>query len=244
MATSNGTVKKTSLDSFSRPRTSGLIALSLDEGDHLVGVALTDGQREVMLLSDAGKVVRFKEEHVRAMGRTARGVRGITLAEGQRVISLIVPEEEGTILTASERGYGKRTAITEFPTKGRGTKGVIAMVCSDRNGKLVGAKQVFSGDEVMLISDQGTLVRTRVEEISTLGRNTQGVTLIRVAEDEKLVSIERIAEPSEEELLKAAELLEGESDSTDVNQDVLASDDAEVADEDDVTDNGQPDSDN
>ncbi|WP_196158200.1 DNA gyrase subunit A [Reinekea sp. G2M2-21] len=244
MATSNGTVKKTSLDSFSRPRTSGLIALSLDEGDHLVGVALTDGQREVMLLSDAGKVVRFKEEHVRAMGRTARGVRGITLAEGQRVISLIVPVEEGTILTASERGYGKRTAITEFPTKGRGTKGVIAMVCSDRNGKLVGAKQVFSGDEVMLISDQGTLVRTRVEEISTLGRNTQGVTLIRVAEDEKLVSIERIAEPSEEELLKAAELLEGESDSTDGNQDVLASDDAEVAEDDDVTDNDLPDSDN
>lgn len=200
MATSNGTVKKTSLDAFSRPRTSGLIALSLDEGDHLVGVALTDGEREVMLLSDAGKVVRFKEEHVRAMGRTARGVRGISLEDDQSVISLIIPQEDATVLTASERGYGKRTAMTEFPTKGRGTKGVIAMVCSERNGKLVGAKQVFSGDEVMLISDQGTLVRTRVDEISTLGRNTQGVTLIKVAGDEKLVSIERIEEPSEDDI--------------------------------------------
>lgn len=200
MATASGTVKKTSLDAFSRPRTSGLIALSLDEGDHLVGVALTDGEQEVMLLSDAGKVVRFKEEHVRAMGRTARGVRGITLAENQQVISLIVPQEDGTILTASERGYGKRTDVCEFPTKGRGTKGVIAMVSSDRNGKLVGAKQVFSGDQVMLISDQGTLVRTSVEGISTLGRNTQGVTLIRVNGDEKLVSIERIAEPPVEDV--------------------------------------------
>lgn len=212
MATSDGTVKKTSLDAFSRPRTSGLIALSLDEGDHLVGVALTDGEREVMLLSDAGKVVRFKEEHVRSMGRTARGVRGISLGEGQSVISLIVPEENGTILTASERGFGKRTAITEFPTKGRGTKGVIAMICSERNGKLVGAKQVFEGDEVMLISDQGTLVRTGVEGISTLGRNTQGVTLIRVSGDEKLVSIERIAEPSPEELARLAALEVDDSD--------------------------------
>ncbi|TCS39986.1 DNA gyrase subunit A [Reinekea marinisedimentorum] len=205
MATSNGTVKKTSLDAFSRPRSNGLIALSLDEGDHLVGVALTDGEREVMLLSDAGKVVRFKEEHVRAMGRTARGVRGIQLDDGQSVISLIVPENDSTILTASERGFGKRTEVTEFPTKGRGTKGVIAMVCSERNGKLVGAVQVFDGDEVMLISDQGTLVRTRVEEISTLGRNTQGVTLIRVAEDETLVSIARIEEPEEVEGLLADE---------------------------------------
>ena len=197
MATSNGTVKKTSLDAFSRPRSNGLIALSLDEGDHLVGVALTDGEREVMLLSDAGKVVRFKEEHVRAMGRSARGVRGISLGTDQKVISLIVPQENGSILTASERGFGKRSLISEFPTKGRGTKGVIAMVTSERNGKLVAATQVFPGDEVMLISDQGTLVRTRVDEISTLGRNTQGVTLIRVLEDEKLVSIERIQEPEE-----------------------------------------------
>ncbi len=223
MATSNGTVKKTSLDAFSRPRNSGLIALSLDEGDHLVGVALTDGEREVMLLSDAGKVVRFKEEHVRAMGRTARGVRGISLDEGQRVISLIVPEENGTVLTASERGYGKRTVMSEFPTKGRGTKGVIAMVCSDRNGKLVGAKQVFEMDEVMLISDQGTLVRTRVQEISTLGRNTQGVKLIRIADDETLVSIERIEEPEEE-------LLEGEQAEASENVEAPESDADESSD--------------
>ncbi|EAR07751.1 DNA gyrase subunit A [Reinekea blandensis] len=210
MATASGTVKKTSLDAFSRPRSSGLIALSLDEGDHLVGVACTDGEREVMLLSDAGKVVRFKEEHVRPMGRTARGVRGISLEDGQSVISLIVPQEEGFVLTASERGYGKRTVMTEFPTKGRGTKGVIAMVSNDRNGKLVGAKQVFNGDEVMLISDQGTLVRTRVDEISSLGRNTQGVKLIRVADDEKLVSIERIEEPED-----VVEPLEGEASESD-----------------------------
>lgn len=197
MATASGTVKKTSLDAFSRPRTSGLIALSLDEGDHLVGVACTDGEREVMLLSDAGKVVRFKEEHVRAMGRTARGVRGISLDEGQSVISLIVPQEDGFVLTASERGYGKRTVMSEFPTKGRGTKGVIAMVSNERNGTLVAAKQVFESDEVMLISDQGTLVRTGVSEISSLGRNTQGVKLIRIADDEKLVSIERIQEPED-----------------------------------------------
>lgn len=199
MATADGTVKKTPLEAFSRPRTAGLIALSLDEGDSLVGVALTDGQKEVMLLSDAGKVVRFSEDHVRAMGRTARGVRGIRLQEGQRVISLIIPQAEGTILTASERGFGKRTSVDEFPTKGRGTQGVIAMVTSDRNGPLVGAKQVFNGDEVMLISDQGTLVRTSVEGISVLGRNTQGVKLIRLAEDERLVSIERIEEPDEDE---------------------------------------------
>lgn len=194
MATANGTVKKTSLEAFSRPRPSGLIALSLEKGDLLVGVALTDGQREVMLFSDAGKVVRFKEDQVRAMGRTARGVRGIALGSGQAVISLIVPEPDGAVLTASQRGFGKRTVMDEFPTKGRGTKGVIAMISSERNGRLVGAKQVFDNDEVMLISDQGTLVRTRVEEISVQGRSTQGVMLIRVAEDEKLVSIERIQE--------------------------------------------------
>lgn len=206
MATSNGTVKKTSLEAFSRPRASGLIALSLDEDDHLVGVALTDGDMEVMLLSDAGKVVRFKEGHVRAMGRTARGVRGISLEDGQNVISLIIPQTGGAVLTASERGYGKRTDIEQFPTKGRGTKGVIAMVSNDRNGKLVGAKQVFDGDEVMLISDQGTLVRTKVDGISLLGRNTQGVTLIRVADDEKLVSIERIEEPEETGISEESDL--------------------------------------
>ncbi|MBE0483826.1 MAG: DNA gyrase subunit A [Bacterioplanes sp.] len=211
MVTARGTVKKTTLDQFSRPRSSGLIACELDEGDHLVGVAITDGTKDILMLSDAGKAVRFKESDVRAMGRGARGVRGIKLADGQRVISLIVPEEGGTILTASARGYGKRTDVTEFPTKGRGTQGVIAMVTSDRNGPLVGAVQVFDGDEVMLVSDQGTLVRTRVNEVSVLGRNTQGVTLIRVADKEKLVGVERICDADEDDSLESADLVSGES---------------------------------
>ena len=199
MATSSGTVKKTSLQAFSRPRSSGLIALSLDEGDHLVGVAITDGSKDIMLTASNGKVCRFPEEAVREMGRTARGVRGIKMADECKVISLIIPEENGTVLTVSEKGYGKRTASTEFPTKGRGTQGVIGMVVNDRNGSLVGAVQLFEGDNIMLISDQGTLVRTRADEISVLGRNTQGVTLIKVAEDEKLVSVERIEEDDDED---------------------------------------------
>ena len=203
MATARGTVKKTSLDQFSRPRSSGLIACELDDGDHLVGVAITDGQQDIMLVTDAGKAVRFYEGQdtegkggVRPMGRTARGVRGVTLGEGQRVMSLIIPQEGGQLLTASERGFGKRTDVSEFPTKGRGTQGVIALVTNDRNGRLIGAVQVFDGDEVMLISDQGTLVRTRADEVSSLGRNTQGVTLIKVADKEKLVGLESICEPS------------------------------------------------
>ncbi|MBQ0725746.1 MAG: DNA gyrase subunit A [Thalassolituus oleivorans] len=211
MVTARGTVKKTTLDQFSRPRSSGLIACELDEGDHLVGVAITDGTQEILMLSNAGKAVRFKETDVRAMGRTARGVRGIRLGEGQRVISLIIPEENGAILTASERGYGKRTLVTEFPTKGRGTQGVIAMVTSERNGALVGAVQVFEGDEVMLVSDQGTLVRTRTSEVSLLGRNTQGVTLIRIADKEKLVGVERICDPDEDELVIDGVVVDGEA---------------------------------
>ncbi|UZK03956.1 DNA gyrase subunit A [Venatoribacter cucullus] len=211
MVTARGTVKKTTLDQFSRPRSVGLIACELDEGDHLVGVAITDGTQDILMLSNAGKAVRFKESDVRAMGRGARGVRGIKLNEGQRVIALIVPEEGGTILTASERGYGKRTDVTEFPTKGRGTQGVIAMVVDDRNGPLVGAVQVFDGDEVMLISDQGTLVRTRVNEVSVLGRNTKGVTLIKVDAKEKLVGVERICDADEEE----ADVLDAEGLSPD-----------------------------
>ena len=206
MATARGTVKKTSLDQFSRPRSSGLIACELDDGDHLVGVAITDGQQDIMLVTDAGKAVRFYEGQdeegkggVRPMGRTARGVRGVTLLDGQSVIALIIPQEGGQLLTASERGFGKRTEVTEFPTKGRGTQGVIAMVTNDRNGSLVGAVQVFDGDEVMLISDQGTLVRTRSDEVSSLGRNTQGVTLIKVSANEKLVGLERICDPSSDE---------------------------------------------
>jgi DNA gyrase subunit A len=198
MATADGTVKKTELTAFARQRSVGLRALELDEGDVLVGTAITDGDCDVMLFSSEGKAVRFREEDVRAMGRTARGVRGIKLGAGHRMISLIIPQEGGRVLTVSEHGYGKRTEVTEFPTKGRGTKGVIAMQTSERNGKLVGAVQVFEGDQLMLISNQGTLVRTRAEEVSVLGRNTQGVRVIRCKADERLVSVERIEEPEDE----------------------------------------------
>ncbi|WP_163833023.1 DNA gyrase subunit A [Spartinivicinus ruber] len=199
MATSKGTVKKTPLEQFSRPRSSGLIAVDLDDDDHLVAAAITDGEQEAMLFSSAGKAIRFKEADVRAMGRTARGVRGIKLQEGQQVISLIIPGTTGQVLTASENGYGKRTRLDDFPVYGRGGQGVIAMQSNERNGPLVGASLVDDGDEVMLISDQGTLVRTRVDEISILSRNTQGVRLIKLAGDEHLVGIERVAEPEEEE---------------------------------------------
>ncbi|MFC3609631.1 DNA gyrase subunit A [Stutzerimonas tarimensis] len=205
MATCNGTVKKVPLEQFSRPRSVGLIALDLDEGDTLISAAITDGEREVMLFSDGGKVTRFKESDVRAMGRTARGVRGMRLADGQQLISMIIPEEGSEILTASLNGFGKRTAIDEFPQYQRGGQGVIAMVSNDRNGKLVGAVQVLEGEEIMLISDQGTLVRTRVSEVSRLGRNTQGVTLIKLGKGEHLVGLERVQEPSEEEVLEAIE---------------------------------------
>lgn len=160
MATANGTVKKTPLEQFSRPRSAGLIALELDEGNTLIGAALTDGQCDVLLLTSSGKAARFAESDVRAMGRTARGVRGIALRGEQRVIALIIPRADGFVLTASARGYGKRTPVDEFPRKGRGTQGVIAMQTSSRNGDLIGAVQVFAGDEIMLISNQGTLVRT------------------------------------------------------------------------------------
>jgi DNA gyrase subunit A len=195
MATANGTVKKTELTNFARQRSVGLRAIELEEDDVLVGTAITDGSCEVMLFSSEGKTARFREEDVRAMGRTARGVRGIRLGDGHSMISLIIPQEGGKVLTVSEHGYGKRTDIADFPTKGRGNKGVIAMSTSDRNGKLVGAAQVFEGDELMLISNQGTLVRTRADEVSLLGRNTQGVRVIRTKEGESLVSVERIQEP-------------------------------------------------
>ncbi|MCB1614605.1 MAG: DNA gyrase subunit A [Pseudomonadales bacterium] len=201
MATARGTVKKTVLTDFARPRSVGLRALELDEGDVLVGTAVTDGTKDVMLFASNGKATRCRETDVRAMGRTARGVRGIRLAENQHLISLIIPEEGGKILTVSEAGYGKRTEVTEYPAKGRGGQGVIAMQCSDRNGQLVGAIQVFDGDQVMLISDQGTLVRIRADEISLSGRNTQGVRVIRLKEDEKLVGIERIEEPEDTDMV-------------------------------------------
>ena len=194
MATANGTVKKTDMSLFSRQRSVGLRAIELEEGDVLVGTAVTDGGQDIMLFSSEGKVVRFAESGVRAMGRTARGVRGIKLGEGHHLISLVVPQEGSKILTVSENGYGKRSETSEFPVKGRGTKGVIGMTTSERNGSLVGAEQVWDGDEMMLISNQGTAVRTRVEEVSVQGRNTQGVRVIRTREGEALVSVSRIAE--------------------------------------------------
>ena len=199
MATANGTVKKTPLEHFSRPRTAGLIATSLDDGDHLIGAVITDGSTEIMLLATSGKAVRFTENQVRSMGRNARGVRGIRLMKGQQVVSLIQPDPSGYILTASEHGYGKRTRVEEFPAYSRGSQGVIAMQRSDRNGDLVCALQVFEGDEIMLITDQGTLVRTGIEDVSVTGRNTQGVRLIRMSgEDEKLVGIQRVEENGNE----------------------------------------------
>lgn len=237
MATANGTVKKTPLEQFSRPRTSGLIALALDEDDTLISAAVTDGSREVMLFSDGGKVTRFVETDVRAMGRTARGVRGMRLPEEQKLISMIIPEEGSEILTASERGYGKRTAITEFPNYRRGGQGVIAMVSNERNGKLVGAIQVLDGEEIMLISDQGTLVRTRVDEVSSLSRNTQGVMLIRLAKEESLVGLERVQEPTEtdeDELLEDGE--QGAVEATDtqtpvITEDIVSEEEQELNDE-------------
>ncbi len=195
MATSSGTVKKTELSSFSRPRSVGLIALELEEGDVLVGTAITDGEQDVMLVSSSGKTIRFKEGDVRPMGRTARGVRGIRLAEDHHMIALIIPEQEKQILLVSENGYGKRTEVEEFPVYGRGGQGVIGIQASKRNGAIVGAAQVTDGDEIMLISDKGTLVRTRVDEVSVQGRNTQGVRLIKLKEEERLVGLERVNEP-------------------------------------------------
>jgi DNA gyrase subunit A len=197
MATAKGIVKKTELTNFSRQRSSGLRALELDEDDILIGTAITDGNSDVVLISSSGKAARFNESNVRAMGRTARGVRGIRLDEGQSLISLMIPKPEGRVLTVSENGFGKRTAISQFPSKGRGNKGVIGMQTSDRNGQLVGAIQVLPGDQMMLISDQGTLVRCRTDEISELGRNTQGVRVIRLRDGESLVNIARIEEPDE-----------------------------------------------
>ncbi len=195
MSTVLGTVKKTSLDEFSNPRKAGIIAVDLDEGDHLIGAALTDGQHDVMLFSDGGKAVRFAEDEVRPLGRTARGVRGMALEEGQRVIAMLVAEDETqSVLTASENGYGKRTSIVEYTRHGRGTKGMIAIQQTERNGKIVAATLVRANDEIMLITDKGVLVRTRVSEIRELGRATQGVTLIALDEGTKLSGLQRIVE--------------------------------------------------
>ena len=192
MATAGGTVKKTPLVAFSRPRAAGIIAVDLEPGEKLVGVAITDGTRDVMLFSSEGKAIRFSEDDVRAMGRNAAGVRGIRLPDGEQVISLIIPDTNGLILTASENGYGKLTPAEEFPVHGRGGQGVIAIQTSERNGKLVAAAQVATTDELMLMSSSGTLVRTRASEISILGRNTQGVRLIRLDDGERLIGVEPV----------------------------------------------------
>ncbi|WP_395690939.1 DNA gyrase subunit A [Piscinibacter sp.] len=194
-ATAQGTVKKTALDEFSNPRKAGIIAVDLDAGDYLIGAALTDGKHDVMLFSDGGKAVRFDEDDVRAMGRAARGVRGMMLDEGQSVIAMLVAEDETqSVLTATENGYGKRTSIVEYTRHGRGTKGMIAIQQSERNGKVVAATLVRADDEIMLITDTGVLVRTRVSEIRELGRATQGVTLISLDEGAKLIGLQRIVE--------------------------------------------------
>ena len=219
MATAAGTVKKTPLVEYSRPRSNGIIAVNLNDGDELIGVDITNGSDDIMLFSDAGKVVRFNEKQrdsetgevkidpetgeellaLRPMGRTATGVRGIRLQDGQKVVSLIVPHGDGAILTATENGFGKRTPIEDYPAKSRATQGVVSIKVSERNGKVVGAVQVNESDEIMLISDQGTLVRTRVSEVSTVGRNTQGVRLIRTIEGEHVVGLQRIDEIEEDE---------------------------------------------
>ncbi|GGX91433.1 DNA gyrase subunit A [Pseudoduganella dura] len=201
MSTSLGTVKKTPLRDFSNPRKAGIIAVDLDEGDFLIGAALTDGKHDVMLFSDAGKAVRFDENDVRPMGRTARGVRGMNLDEGQNVIALLVAEnEQQTVLTATQNGYGKRTPITEYTRHGRGTKGMIAIQTSERNGKVVAATLVEPNDEIMLITTGGVLIRTRVSEIREMGRATQGVTLIAVEDGTHLSGLQRIVEPDADEV--------------------------------------------
>lgn len=213
MATANGTVKKTPLMDFARPRSSGLIAIELEDDNTLIGASVTDGASDVMLFSSGGRAIRFKEQDVRAMGRSARGVRGIKLRASEAVISLIIPNAEGTLLLASEKGYGKRTPVEEFSVIGRGGQGVISMKLSERNGGLVGVAQVGLGFEVLLITDQGTMVRTRVDEVSTLGRNTQGVRLINLSEGESLVGLASFEEPELDELEDDVE--EGaENDST------------------------------
>ncbi len=199
MATASGTVKKTPLSDFSRPREKGIIAVDLEEGDYLVGAAITDGRCDVMLFSDDGKAVRFAEDDVRPMGRGARGVRGMKLGEGSRVISMVVADAEAkSVLTATENGYGKRTAIAEYPRYGRGTQGVIAIQTSERNGKVVSAALVDEKDEIMLVSTGGVLIRTKVAQIREMGRSTQGVSLINLDAGTKLAGVEKIAEPEDE----------------------------------------------
>ena len=249
MATASGTVKKTPLTAYSNQRANGIIALNLRDDDTLIGVDITNGENDIMLFSDEGKVVRFNEKQrdsetgevkrdpetgeellaLRPMGRTATGVRGINLDDGQKVVSLIVPKNDGAVLTVTENGYGKRTELAEYPAKSRATKGVVSIKVSERNGKVVGAVQVEDNDEIMMITDNGTLVRTRVNEVSIIGRNTQGVRLIRTAEDEHVVALQRIDE------IEEPELVEGEAIEGEVEQGVEAAAQTPATDADDAT---------
>jgi len=219
-------VKKTPLVEYSYQLARGKIAISLDDGDSLVDVAITDGKRDILLFSSNGKAARFVESEVRSMGRTATGVRGMRLAEGERVVSMIVAQDDGEILTASANGFGKRTPLEDYPRKGRGSQGVIAIQTSDRNGALVGAIQLDDRHEVMLISDQGTLVRTRAAEIARVGRNTQGVTLIRLPADEVLAGVVRVDALEEDEVLivDAGVTPDGVSDVAETSEPVAPSD--------------------
>jgi DNA gyrase subunit A len=254
MATASGTVKKTPLKAYSNQRNGGIIALNLRDDDTLIGVDITNGENDIMLFSDEGKVVRFNEKQrdnetgevkidpetgeeihaLRAMGRTATGVRGIRLEGEQKVVSLIVPKNDGPILTVTENGYGKRTALEEYPAKSRATKGVVSIKVSERNGKVVGAVQVEENDEIMMITDNGTLVRTRVNEVSVIGRNTQGVRLIRTAEDEHVVALQRIDEIEEAEMLVDETSEEGLASSETPNVDVDSA--SETSSSEDTTD--------
>ncbi|HED16127.1 MAG TPA: DNA gyrase subunit A, partial [Gammaproteobacteria bacterium] len=204
MATTSGTVKKTPLSHFSRPRTNGIIAVELRDDDHLVDVAITDGSKDVMLFTNVGKAIRFPESAVRAMGRTACGVRGLRMSEGQKLIALNIVED-GYILSVTENGYGKRTPVDDYPAHGRGGQGVISIQTNDRNGDVVGAVQVDEQNEIMLITNAGTLIRTRVTEISSMGRNTQGVRLAAVSEGEKLVGLDRVISIEEDVIDDAAQ---------------------------------------
>src|SRR5690625_1753911 len=265
MATSQGTVKKTALSAFSNPRKAGIIAVGLAEDDYLIGVQLTSGNDDVLLFSDDGKAARFTEQDVRPMGRTARGVRGMSLEKGQQVIGMVVAQDDSySVLTATENGYGKRTSLAEYPRYNRGTKGVIAIQCSERNGPLVGAVLVEDTDEIMMITNTGVLVRTRVEEIREMGRATQGVTLINVDEGGRLSGVFRVLEQDMDDIAldddatepTEADELEGGGSQPDVaqqtnadtslgvdthsNDDVDKADDADDLDVGDQTDADEP----
>nr|WP_158143930.1 DNA topoisomerase (ATP-hydrolyzing) subunit A [Vibrio metschnikovii] len=239
MATGDGTVKKTSLDQFSNVRANGLIAVNLRDDDSLIGVEITGGESDIMLFSKLGKVVRFNEKPivddegnvkggVRPMGRTASGVRGMKLVEGDQVVSLIVPKTDGDILTVTENGYGKRTQLSEYPAKSRATQGVVSIKVSERNGKVVGAVQADEGDEFMMITNAATLVRTRVSEVSQVGRNTQGVTLIRTSEGEKVVGLQRIEELDEADLPQDDDVSSEDQSSVESTSTVIDTDSTDV----------------